>query len=341
MSPAFRRPAIVAVPSCAVPGARITLRVSHFDVDRPQLPEVRVGGVSARVVFASPTSVGVLVPEGLESTRADIAIEGVRGKGRVDVAVPIATDLHQVDNPAFDGEGNLYVTDSGPRGQRVPVSIFRIRPDGTREPFVSGIVNATSLVFGPDDRLYVSSRFEGKVYRVDPDGRATAIGADLGIACGLAFAQDGSLFVGDRSGTILRLDPASGVARAHAALPASVAAFHLALGPDGALYVTAPTLAAYDHLYRIDANGQVAIVTSDFGRPQGLAFDHDGALCVVDAAAGWSGVYRLGEDRSIEPIIAATNLVGLAFDPGGGVVVSSNDTAYRFPDSVEAPGRAG
>ncbi len=334
MSLASGSNAIAAFPPCAVPGARITLRLSHFDVDRPRLPEVRIGGRSARVVFASPHSVGVLVPEGLDSPHAEITVDGVPGSGGVEVAAPIATGLHQVDNPVFDGDGNLYVTYSGTRGQRVPVSIFRLRPHGTQEPFASGIVNATSLAFGPDGRLYVSSRFEGKVYRVDTDGRATAIGTDLGIACGLAFAADGSLFVGDRSGTILRLDPGSGVARQHATIPPSVAAFHLAVGPDGALYATGPTLAPYDHVYRIDANGRVEIVTSHFSRPQGLAFDRAGVLHVVEAAAGWSGVYRIVDGRAIEQIIAGTNLVGLAFGPGGGLVVSSNDTAYRFAKSI-------
>ncbi len=337
MPASARRSAITVFPPCAVPGARVTVRLPHYDVDARQLPEIRIGGLPARVVFASTRSAGVLVPDGLASSHVNVAVDGVKGIGYLDVALPFATDLHQVDNPVFDRESNLYVTDSGPRGQRVAVSIFRVRPDGTREPFVSGIVNATSMAFGPDRRLYVSSRFDGKVYRVDPDGGAAPIGTDLGIACGLAFAADGSLFVGDRTGTILRLDPASGTAHPHATIPSSVAAFHLAMGPDGALYATGPTLASYDHVYRIGEDGGVEIVTSAFGRPQGLAFDPAGVLHVVEAAAGWSGVYRVTNDgRTIEPIVAATNLVGLAFDPGGGLVVSSNDTAYRFlPSSLQ------
>ncbi len=329
MSPVSRRSAIVVSPPCAVAGARITLHVSRFDVEGPSLPDVTIGRVPARVVFASPTAVRVVVPEGADA-HAEIAIAGVRAVGHVDVAVPIASDLHQVDNPVFDRDGTLYVAYSGTRGQRVPVSIFRVPRNGPQEPFVSGIVNATSLTFGPDDRLYVSSRFEGKVYRIDPDGRAAAIGSDLGVACGLAFAGDGSLFVGDRSGTILRLDPTSGAARPHASLPPSVAAFHLAMGPDDALYATGPTLAPYDHVYRIDMAGRVETIRSDFGRPQGLAFDRGGLLHVVEAAAGWSGVYKIADDRGIEQIVAGTNLVGLAFDPGGGLVVSSNHTAWRL-----------
>jgi streptogramin lyase len=70
-----------------------------------------------------------------------------------------------------------------------------------------------------------------------PDGTTEAFAHDLGVACGLAFAPDGMLFVGDRSGTIFRVDP-NGHATTFATLPASVAAFHLAIGPDGALYVS-------------------------------------------------------------------------------------------------------
>ena len=48
---------------------------------------------------------------------------------------------------------------------------------------------------------------------------------------GLALAADGTLFVGDRSGSILRVSPDKQV-ETFASLPPSVAAFHLAFGPD-------------------------------------------------------------------------------------------------------------
>ncbi len=323
------RPPIAVSPRAAVPGARVTLRVAQFDLQHYPHPHVRIGGLSARVVFVSDRALGILVPENVPGQRAEIVIEGVEGGAELHVGQAVAAELHQVDNPVFDEAGNLYVTDSGTRGQRVPVSVFRVRPDGVREPFVSGIVNATSMAFGPDGLLYVSSRFEGKVYRVDASGRAVAIGTDLGVTCGLAFAGDGTLFVGDRSGTIFRLDPATGGARIHASLPASVAAFHLAAGDDDSLYVTAPTLASHDDVYRVDANGGVSVVSSEFGRPQGLAY-RNGRLYVVDAAAGWNGVYRVGAGGKIEAIVAGTNLIGFAFDPAGGFVVASNDTVYRF-----------
>src|SRR5258707_13366672 len=279
-------------PLSAIEGGRLTIEGSEFPVDDPVLPEVRIGDARARVVFASPTRLVAIVPGGLEGGRATVRVGERSGvTAFVDLAVQFAAGLHQVDNPVFDREGNLYVTYSGTRGQQVPVSIFRVRPNGTRETFSSGIVNPTSMAIDPQGRLYVSSRFEGTVYRVDADGSIEEFAHDLGVACGLAFADDGTLFVGDRSGTIFAVDE-NGRAKTFASLPASVAAFHLAMGPDRALFVTGPTLASDDALYRIDRHGAVTTTYSGFGRPQGLAFDRHGTLFVVEALAGSSGLYR-------------------------------------------------
>src|SRR5204862_5760271 len=189
---------------------------------------------------ASPTAIAAIVPEGLEAGPSSIRVGGVSGETAfVEIAAPFATGLHQVDSPVFDRDGNLYVTYSGTRGQQVPVSIFRVRPNGTRETFSSGIVNPTSMALDPEGRLYVSSRFEGTVYRVGADGTFETFANDLGVACGLAFAPDGTLFVGDRSGTLSRVDR-EGRATAFASLLPSIAAFHLAIGPDNAVYVTGP-----------------------------------------------------------------------------------------------------
>lgn len=257
----------------------------------------------------------------------------------LDVAVPLATGLHLVDSPVFDPDRNLFVTFSGTRGQQAPVSIFKVTPGGTREPFAAGILNPTSLAIDPGGRLYVSSRFEGAVYRVSENGTPETFAADLGVACGLAFDPAAQLYVGDRSGSIFKVDR-DGSATLFASLPASVAAFHLAYGPDEALYVTGPTLAPRDALYRVDASGKVDVVWSGFGRPQGLAFDASGSLYVVEALAGSSGLYRLrrrADGRLGEPelVVASASLIGVAIDPGGGLVVASADTVYHLDVPVK------
>jgi sugar lactone lactonase YvrE len=313
-----------------VEGGRLWLRGGGFPQPETTSDLVTIGGVSARMAFAAPDRMAVVVPAGLDGGETPVKVAWVPGATLyARVGTLLATGLHQVDNPVFDHDGNLYVTYSGTRGQQVPVSIFRVRPNGTRETFSSGIVNPTSMAIDADGRLYVSSRFEGVVYVVPPDGSAAPFATDLGVACGLAFTPDGTLLVGDRSGTIFKVDR-SGRATAFAMLPSSVAAFHLALGPDRALYVTGPTLASYDAVYRIDEQGTVTIRSEAFGRPQGLAFDLSGTLYVVEALAGSSGLYRLPASGAPELVLAGSGLVGLAFDPAGGLVVCTNDTAYRL-----------
>lgn len=316
-------------PVRAVEGGRVTLHGSGFPVD-DGLPSVRLGAAEAHVAFASSRRLVVTVPPELEGGRTPIRIDDLPGETPyVSIGATWATGLHQVDNPVFDRDGNLYVTYSGPRGQEAPVSVFRVTRQGTREPFASGIVNATSMTIGPDGHLYVSSRFEGAIYRVGADGAHEIIATDLGVACGIAFDDDGAMYVGDRSGTIFRVRDAK--ATTFATLPPSVAAFHLALSPSGDLYVAAPTLGSYDHVYRISRRGEVAALPALFGRPQGLAFDHDGVLHVVDAVAGATGLFRLAADTAAPVLVVAGGaMVGVAFGPSGELVVASNETAYRF-----------
>ena len=335
-------PRITAIqPLWAVEGGRVTVEGHGLaGGDREAvLPEVRIGSLPARVVAASPRSVSVVVPAGLEGGRTPVRIGGESGATAfLEIGRPVATGVHQVDNPVIDGDGTLFVTYSGPRGERSPVSIFRIRSDGYREPFVTGIVNATSMALSPDGRLHVSSRFEGAVYRVAGDGSYDVFVNDLGVACGMAFSPDGTLYVGDRSGTVFRV-ATSGRATPFATLPSSVAAFHLAWGPDDGLYVSAPTLSTCDRVYRLDRTGAVSTITASFGRPQGLAFDTRGVLHVVEALAGASALYRIDGDGTRTRVLAAMNLVGVAFDPAGGVVVASGDTAYRLGPGAVAIGQ--
>jgi sugar lactone lactonase YvrE len=183
--------------------------------------------------------------------------------------------------------------------------------------------------------MFVSSRLDGTVYRVTPLKEVVVFASDLGIATGLAFNRDGDLFVGDRSGAIYRVNEI-GVAKPWAQLEPSVSAFHLAFGPDDALYVTGPTVSSFDAVTRFDDDGEPTVFYRGLGRPQGLAFDRAGNLYVAASLRGRRGIVRISPDGGrAEIVVAGMNLVGLAFSARGEMVVATNDSVYSLPLGIK------
>lgn len=319
-------------PAWAVPGARVTLRGDNLPRLPDAPPEVIVGKSPARVVSAARDTIEFTVPDDCEGGTQAVRLPASGLTATLEVGRVLTTGVHQVDDPAFDDDGRLYATQSGGRDTKVTVPLYRIGRDGVREPIAVEVGNPTSLAFGPDGSLYVSSRFDGVVYRLGSGDRVERFASELGVPTGLAFRGDGTLFVGDRSGSVFKISPDRHV-ETFATLPASVAAYHLAFGPDDALYVTAPTLATHDGIHRIAPDGTVGPPIGWFGRPQGLAFERGGLLYIADALAGAAGVYSLDVRRAgaaPQFLVSTPAVVGLAFDPAGGLIVASNDTIWRL-----------
>jgi sugar lactone lactonase YvrE len=255
------------------------------------------------------------------------------------VARELSDGLHPVTSPVVSRSGMTFATISGPRGKQTPVSIVRVSPDRVGTPFVSGILNPTGLAFDPDGELYVTSRAEGTVYRIDAGGEATTYAEGMGVATGAAFDREGNLFVGDRSGTIFKIAPGhSEGARqifVYATLEPSAAAYHLAVGADGTLYVTAPSLSPNDCVWAIDRQGSTSAWFRGLGRPQGLALDSDSNVYVAASLHGQRGLVRITPQGHAELVVAGYNLVGVAFSPLGTAVLATNEAVYDVDLGVE------
>ena len=137
----------------------------------------------------------VVVPPGLDGGRR--AGEGRRARrSRPDTSRSAACSQPGCTRwtaPPSTATGTSTPPSAGRAGSACPCRCSASRHDGSREPFVSGIVNATSMAFDPDGRLCVTSRFDGSgLSHRRRTARPRRIASDLGVACGLAFAPDGS-----------------------------------------------------------------------------------------------------------------------------------------------------
>lgn len=335
----FKEPRVRGVePPHAVPGGRVHILGDGFDPARAHEHEVYFGDRRAQVCRVSRSQISAVVPAGA-MPEVQVTVKGAPSAPfPVSIATTLAEELHPVANPVYDREGNLYVTLSGARGEKVPVSVFRIESDGEVTPYASDIVNATGLAWGPDDCLYVSSREEGSVYRVLRDQKLELVADELGIATGIAFDREGILHVGDRRGTIYRIER-NGEPRSFCRLEPSVAAYHLAFDREGNLFVAAPSLSSVEPVYRVTPDGSVAIFVNGFGRPQGMAFDAEGNLYVTEGLANASGVYRITPDEQAGQVVSSPPLVGLAFDEKGGIALAGTSAVFHLEAGI--PGQPG
>ena len=330
-----KRPKIERLsPAAAIAGGDVRIHGQGFTQHNHAQPRVRFGEAEATVTVAADDFLVATVPMGAAGDSVRVSTSGGEaGPVTVRLGALLADNLHPVANPAVDNEGNLYVTFSGRRGEKVPISVYKIDPQGGVKPFVTNLTNATGLAVDSNGVLYVSSRHEGVVYQVGPAGHKTPYVEGMGVATGLAFDADDNLYVGDRSGTVFKVGRDRQIF-VFATLEPSVSAYHLAFGPRQQLFLTGPTTSSNEAVYRVNDAGQVDVFYRGLGRPQGLAFDADGSLYVAARLKGRFGVVRFaGMKPEPELVVSGPEIVGLAFVPGQppGLALATTSALFHLP----------
>ena len=328
------KPQIAQVtPPAAIAGGELQIRGKGFV--KSERPRVTIGEVGAPVIIGSDSFVIARVPEG--ATAGELVVqngEQSSASWACDIGVQIADGLHPVANPAIDAFGNIFTTFSGSRGQKVPVAVYKIDLNFNMKPFINELMNASGMVFDTQGMLYVSSRYDGFVYQVTPTGNMSVYVEGMGVATGIAFDGEGNLYVGDRSGTIFKISPSRQIF-VFATLEPSIAAYHLAFGPDGYLYITGPTTSSFDSVYRISDHGEVEVFYRGLGRPQGMAFDEEGRLYVAASIGGRKGVVRIYPDRRADLFLSGPGVVGVAFAPSRAMMVATTSALYRVDVGIK------
>lgn len=318
-------------PEAAITGGELYIRGKGLSSGAAAMlrPQVTIGDVSAPIVIGSDSLLIVKVPEGASAGELVVG-NGERSSDvwNCDIGILVAENLHPVANPAVDALGNIYTTFSGSRGQKVPVAVYRIDLNFNMRPLINDMMNATGVAIGPDEQIYISSRFDGMVYQVSPSGNMSVFVEGMGVATGICFDEEGNLYVGDRSGTIFKISPTKQIF-VYATLEQSISAYHLAWGPDQHLYVSGPTTSSFDCIYRIADNGDVETFYRGLGRPQGMAFDAAGNLYSAASYMGHKGVVRIRPDRTVEHFLSGPSIVGVALSPSRAMIVATTNAIYR------------
>ncbi|MGC2267052.1 MAG: IPT/TIG domain-containing protein [Candidatus Acidiferrales bacterium] len=317
-------------PAAALPGGEVAISGSGFGMRNHARPLVQFGVAEGSLILAADNLLIARVPEGAAGGAVRVKMGSVESAPfPLALGTQIADNLHPVANPAIDSDGNTYVTFSGQRGQKVPVSLYKVTANHAIKPFITEMMNPTGLASERDGFLFVSSRHDGAIHRVSPDGRSMQWVEGMGIATGLAFDKAGSLYVGDRSGTIFKIGPDREIF-VFATLEPSMSAYHLAFSTTGDLYVTGPTTSSFDQVYRINPAGEVSTFFRGLGRPQGLAFDRSGNLYVAGSLGGKRGIVRLSPQAEPQLAVTGSNIVGLALLPSHRAMIATTNALYSL-----------
>ncbi len=335
------KPHIEAVaPSFALPGGEVRIIGKSLCPQELRRPSVLFGELEGSVLISSDDFLVARVPDGAASGPVVVRINGAGANAHVsnphsiEVAVPVADNLHPVTNPALDREGNLYVTFSGSRGQKVPVSIFKIDTNYNLKPFLSDLMNATAIAFDREGQMYVSSRHDEAVYKVAPNGTVSTYAEGMGVATGIAFDAAENLYVGDRSGTIFKIARDRQIF-VFATLEPSVSAYHIAFGLHGDMFVTGPSTSSFDCVYKVDPHGTVSVFYRGLGRPQGLALDVEGNIYVAASLAGKRGIVKISPQGKANLEVSGQGLVGLAFAPGKSAILATNNAVHHISWNIQ------
>jgi len=320
---------ISVAPLAGAPGGELTIHCRAFI---PGLDsKVFFGETEAFILSASEDRIIVRLPESPRSLglmlQVGTEISNVYPFG---LAIQLAAGLHPVTNPVIAADGSIITTVSGSRGQEIIQPLVRITRSGEKIPFHCDIMNPTGLAFSKQGQLYVTSRNDGTVLRYGDFEQLEVVAEDLGIPCGIVFDSKGLLYVGDRTGRIFRIGR-SGKKEEFASLEPSISAYHLAIDAADNLYVSGPTFAMRDSLYRISKKGKVSVALDGLARPQGMVFLPEGDLLIATGYQGMKGIFRYSPfDGSIKHYLTAPILVGLAVSDQN-IYLASNDSIYSTP----------
>ena len=181
----------------------------------------------------------------------------------------LAGDFQFTEGPVWLPDGYLLFSD-------IPGdAILKYSPDGTVETYLSPSRNSNGLTLDRSGRLVACEHSGRQVSRQDSGGQMVTVASQWD---GKQFNSPNDIVV-NSSGRIFFTDPPYGIEPEQAEI-------------------------GFNGVYRIDDDGSVTLLESDFGRPNGLAFSPDESILYIDdterrnvRAFDVQGDFSLSNDR--------------------------------------------
>jgi sugar lactone lactonase YvrE len=199
--------------------------------------------------------------------------------------------------------------------------IHRMQASDLEYPFAVGL--------GPE-RILLTSWFSGSVQVLGrPDMKTVAVLHGLRAPMDAQFLPDGAIAITEIAAGEITLASGPGYATRRTLAKGLAGPTQLALGPDGALYVSE----AAGAIRRVDLKtGAVSLAADGLALPEGLAFTPWGSLVVAEAGARRLTEIDLG--KGLRKVIADNLPIGLAASPGTPPPYAATGVAVRADGSV-------
>ena len=263
-------------------------------------------------------------------------IRALRKDGTIHTVVDNIALVNPVD---FTRDGRLFAAQIGiDRLYEFPVD-GELNSTDERRLVAKKIGNLNSFEIDDDNRLFGPLSNISTVARIDIEtGAVTPVADGLGTVVAVNLDADGNIWAIDWvGGALWRIDARDSGENISWAEPQLIATLeppldNLAVGPDGAVYVSRP---AHSSIDRVDPDtGNVTpVVAGQLASPGGLTTTiHDGreALLVADGYG-----YRI-VDTQTGAVTTTFDLTEFAF-PGAATAADANDEVFAFTDSASQP----
>ena len=190
-------------------------------------------------------------------------------------------------------------------------------------------MNPTGLAFDREGLLYVRAATTASFTRSHPAGNMCVYVEGMGVATGIAFDREENLYVGDRSGTIFKISRSRQI-YVFATLEPSIAAYHLAFGPEDYLYVTGPTTSSFDAVHRISSAGEVETFIAAWGDLKGWRSMPKDRLYVAASMGGRRGIMRIEPAGKAEHFLSGPgNSRARHLRPRDAMIVATHNALFR------------